>query len=274
MIQDIHPDIFNNEYKTIEPTNNDWAICFVGEEIYLNYNQDNKQIILPRVKDFEIEKYTYIFSINNENYYLIEGACLNSEYDLFPTNKLRQIELVNNTTIFSLYNAYHLYKWYKDNKYCGRCGYKTINHSTLRALKCPECNNVIFPRLNPAVIVGVINNDEIVLTKYKAGFNQNALVAGFCEFGETLEDTVRREVKEEVGLNVKNIRYYKSQPWGIVQDLLVGFYCDVDGDTTIKMDNNELKSAIWTKKEDIILQDKQYSLTNEMMTRFKQGHKC
>ena len=133
---------------------------------------------------------------------------------------------------------------------------------------------MIFPRLNPAVIVGVINNDEIVLTKYKAGFNQNALVAGFCEFGETLENAVRREVKEEVGLNVKNIRYYKSQPWGIAQDLLVGFYCDVDGDTTIKMDNNELKSAIWTKKEDILLQDKQYSLTNEMMTRFKEGHKC
>ena len=274
MIQDIHPDIFNNQYKTTEPAQDDLAICFVGEEIYLYYDQDNKQITLPRVKDFEIEKYTYIFSINNENYYLIEGTCLNSKYDLFPTNKLRQIELLSNTMIFSLYNAYHLYKWYKDNTYCGRCGHKTINHDSLRALKCPECNNVIFPRLNPAVIVGVLNNDEIVLTKYKAGFNQNALVAGFCEFGETLENTVRREVKEEVGLNVKNIRYYKSQPWGIAQDLLVGFYCDVDGDTTIKMDNNELKSAIWTKKEDIVLQDKQYSLTNEMMTRFKEGHKC
>ena len=76
----------------------------------------------------------------------------------------------------------------------------------------------------PAVIVGITHGDEIVLTKYARGFAHYALVAGFTEIGETLEETVQREVMEEVGLKVKNIRYYKSQPWGIVDDILMGFF--------------------------------------------------
>ena len=91
-------------------------------------------------------------------------------------------------------------------------------------------------------------------TKYKTGFAHNALVAGFTEIGETMEETVKREVMEETGLKVKNIRYYKSQPWGIASDILLGYYCDVDGDDTITMDESELKYAEWVKREDIVLQ--------------------
>jgi NAD+ diphosphatase len=91
------------------------------------------------------------------------------------------------------------------------------------------------------------------------------------EIGETLEECVQREVYEEVGLKVKNIRYYKSQPWGFVDDLLVGFYCEVDGDPTIDLDTSELKSGIWTKREDIVLQPDELSLTNEMMKMFKES---
>ena len=80
-----------------------------------------------------------------------------------------------------------------------------------------------------------------------------------------------REVMEEAGLKVKNIRYYKSQPWGIVDDLLAGFYCDVDGDTTIHMDTHELKEAVWVRRENVIGQPNDYSLTNEMMMTFKAG---
>jgi NAD+ diphosphatase len=76
---------------------------------------------------------------------------------------------------------------------------------------------------------------------------------------------------EEAGLRVKNIRYYKSQPWGIASDILLGYYCDVDGDDTITMDESELKYAEWVSREDITLQPLDYSLTNEMMTKFKEG---
>ena len=123
----------------------------------------------------------------------------------------------------------------------------------------------------PAVIVGVKNGDSILLTKYRTGFQHNALIAGFTEIGETAEETVAREVMEEAGIRVKNITYYKTQPWGIANDLLIGYYCDLDGDPSINMDKSELKYAAWVKREDIQLQPDETSLTNEMMMMFKNG---
>ena len=122
------------------------------------------------------------------------------------------------------------------------------------------------------MIVGVIHGDKILQTKYRGrDIPFYALIAGFTEIGETLEETVAREVMEEAGLKVKNIRYYKSQPWGIVDDLLAGFYCDVDGSAEIHMDGNELKEAVWTRREDIVGQPNDFSLTHEMMMTFKAG---
>ena len=144
-----------------------------------------------------------------------------------------------------------------------------IHSQTERALICPECHNIVYPRLNPAVIVGIRNGDKLLLTRYKTGFRHNALVAGFVEFGETLEECVQREVFEETGLKVKNITYYKSQPWGIAEDILAGFYCDVDGDDRIRMDENELRYADWVFRDEIELQPDHLSLTNEMMEMFK-----
>ena len=115
------------------------------------------------------------------------------------------------------------------------------------------------------------NGDKLLLTKYRKGFTPFALIAGFTEIGETLEETVSREVMEEAGLRVKNIQYYKSQPWGVVDDLLAGFYCEVDGDTDIHMDASELKLAEWKTRDEIELQPNDFSLTNEMMREFKEG---
>ena len=120
--------------------------------------------------------------------------------------------------MFLAHTAYQLARWYRDNAYCGRCGKKTRLDDTERAIRC-ECGNLVYPRIIPAVIVGITNGDKILVTKYKTGFAHFALVAGFTEIGETLEQTVAREAMEETGLKVKNIRYYKSQPWGIVDDI-------------------------------------------------------
>lgn len=271
MIQDIKPHLFNNVYKNTLLSKTDKIVVFDDNRVLVKYDDTNKQLILPEI-DMNIKDYIYLFSLDEDNYYLSEDfISSDSSFNFIEMNELRKLELQSNVMIFALYSAYHLYRWYRNNKYCGACGHKTIHHQQLRALKCPNCSNTIFPRINPAVIIGVINGDKLLLTRYKTGFNQNALVAGFVEFGETLEETVKREVKEEVGINVKNIRYYKSQPWGIAQDLLAGFYCEVDGDYTIRLDQNELKYADWVKREDIVLQDKEYSLTNEMMKMFKEN---
>ena len=110
-----------------------------------------------------------------------------------------------------------------------------------------------------------------MLTKYRTGFKYNALIAGFTEIGETVEETVKREVMEEAGIKVNNIRYYKSQPWGSANDILLGFFCNVKGNDEISMDTNELKYADWVQRDEIILQPGEFSLTNEMMKLFKEN---
>jgi NAD+ diphosphatase len=117
----------------------------------------------------------------------------------------------------------------------------------------------------------VINGDRLLITRYNRGYAHNALVAGFAEIGETLEETVSREVMEEAGIKVGNIKYYKSQPWGMAQDLLTGFFCEVEGDDTIHMDEGELKYAAWVSRDEIELQPNDLSLTNEMMRMFKEN---
>ena len=147
-----------------------------------------------------------------------------------------------------------------------------IHDEKERLMRCPECGQMEYPKICPAVIVGVTDHDRIVLTKYAGrAYKKYALIAGFAEIGETIEDTVRREVKEEVGLHVKNIRFYKSQPWSFSDTLLMGFFCELDGSDKIKMDEEELSVAQWCNREDVPVQEEDISLTSEMMRRFRQG---
>ena len=176
--------------------------------------------------------------------------------------------------VFAAETAFHLYGWYRDNAFCGRCGQPTVADGQERMLRCPSCGNMIFPKIAPAVIVAVTRGDEILLTTYaNREYKRYALIAGFTEIGETAEETVQREVMEEVGLRVKNIRYYKSQPWGFDSNLLLGFYCEVDetaeGSDEIRMDEKELATAEWVKREDMPEYPEEISLTHEMMMRFK-----
>jgi len=120
------------------------------------------------------------------------------------------------------------------------------------------------------VVIAVINGNRLLLARYPH-FDQYALIAGFVEVGETLEETVKREVMEEAGLRVTNIRYYKSQPWSIADNVLAGFYCDVEGPDTVRVDTNELADAVWVEREDIPFESFNGSLTSEMIGFFKNG---
>ena len=148
-----------------------------------------------------------------------------------------------------------------------------MKHDTKeRMMYCPSCGRQEYPVLMPAVIVGITNGDKIICSKYEGrSFKQYALIAGFAEIGETIEETVHREVMEEVGLKVKNLHYYKSQPWSFSGTLLFGFFCDVDGDDTLTVDHEELSVAQWFDRDKIICQDTGSSLTNEMMMVFAAG---
>lgn len=108
------------------------------------------------------------------------------------------------------------------------------------------------------------------MTKYAGReYTRYALIAGFAEIGESLEQTVHREVKEEVGLKVKNLKFYKSQPWPFTDTLLAGFYAELDGDDTITLEEDELALGVWLSREDIPPEELKISLTSEMMEAFR-----
>ena len=119
-------------------------------------------------------------------------------------------------------------------------------------LQCEHCGFMVYPKISPAVIVAITHQNKLLLTRYaNSAPGRYALVAGFCEVGETVEETVIREVMEEVGLAVKNPVYYKSQPWGFSDSLLVGFFADVDGSTEFVLEEAELSEAIWLSRYEI-----------------------
>ena len=271
MIQDISPSKLNNRYEPRPPRDGDRLFVFDERGCISARNNGDGSLDFPVFSGADDAGMIYLFEIDNTRYYLAPdgSARLQADFVPYPIRELR--DRFAGKELFAAFTAYHLWKWYRDNRYCGVCGSSTEPDDTERALRCITCGNIIYPRINPAVIVGVTNGDEIIITRYKNGYKHNALIAGFCEIGETLEETVEREVMEEAGIRVGNIRYYKSQPWGMAQDILTGFFCDAEGDTTIRMDEGELRSAVWTKRSDIVLQPGSLSLTNEMMLMFKEN---
>ena len=139
-------------------------------------------------------------------------------------------------------------------------------------MRCPACGNMMFPRIAPAAIIGVTHGDRLILSKYaNREYTRYGLIAGFIEIGETAEEAVAREVMEEVGLKVKHIRYYKSQPWGIAGNLSIGYFCDLEGSDEIHLDENELASAAWFDRSDLPAKDDGISLTREMVRIFEEG---
>ena len=269
MIQDIAPHQLGNAYAPRSPEAGD-TLLFFDAGGRMAARQEEGNLRFPTPEGAEAEGAQYLFSLDEAAWFLArQEAAPPAGYDWYGIRELR--DAGQGPALFAAFTAWHLWRWYADSRFCGRCGEKTVPHETERALRCPRCGNVIYPRINPAVIVGVIHGERLLITRYRTGYGHNALVAGFTEIGETLEETVAREVMEETGVRVSHIRYYKSQPWGMAQDLLAGFFCEAEGDAAIRMDTGELKYAQWVRREDIQLQPNNLSLTNEMMRMFRDG---
>ncbi len=274
MIQDIAPSKLWNEFRELEAGERDPIFLFDPEGKVLLGDQEGK-ILYPDRSLMRDGRSVYLFSVDERHFFLSleETAGIPEGFAYYTIREVRdRFPESSMPDVYAVFTAYHLWKWYAENRYCGKCGKELTLNKKERALVCPHCRNTVYPRINPAVIVGVTNGDRLLLTKYRTGYQHNALVAGFTEIGETLEETVQREVMEETGLRVKNIRYYKSQPWGMAQDLLMGFYCDAEDDAVIHMDENELKYAEWVRRDNIVLQPNDLSLTNDMMKQFKQNN--
>lgn len=273
MIQDIYPSRLDNSFSPCGACDGDIVLVFDAEGRLLSGKKDG-QLVFTTGAEAKAARSVYLFSLDEKSCFLSldEPGDKSYENESFTFRTVREIrDGFSGPEVFVAFTAYHLWRWYADNRYCGRCAGQLELDAKERALRCPVCGNVIYPRINPAVIAGVIKGDSILITRYRTGYAHNALVAGFTEIGETLEQTVAREVMEETGVTVRNISYYKSQPWGMAQDMLVGFFCEAEGDAQIHMDEGELKYAEWVKRDELVLQPNNLSLTNEMMRMFKEG---
>lgn len=279
MIQDIFPKVFHNEYVEKTPTDESVILAFNNDTVLVN-NKDG-EIEFPRKKEFEKAEgtYIYLFSIDSTEYFLadfenagaMEDGLVASGYTYEPISALRY-SLPKDRGVAGI-TAFHLYNWYRDNKFCGRCKGHMKPSQKERMLFCEQCNTMIYPKISPAMVVAIVDGNRLLMTKYAGReYTNYALIAGFAEIGESVEATVMRETLEEVGLKVKNITYFKSQPWAFSGSLLMGFFAELDGDDKITLDENELLEANWFSREEIQIEEDGISLTREMIHRFKTGN--
>ena len=275
MIQELGERKLYNQFENREAEADAKVFAFCDNRILVKKTE--KGLVVPEAAAFQGKKLQYLFRIEEDAYYLLSEEAeedvevlLTKEFFWESTRNLR--ELAFKELAFAASTAHHLYQWYRDSRFCGRCGKPLRHDKKERMMRCDGCGNTVYPKIAPAVIVGVINEDKILLTKYNGRvYKKYALIAGFTEIGETAEETVAREVMEEAGLRVKDITYYKSQPWGTDCNLLLGFFCRLDGDDTITMDTEELSTAEWVSREEMDVRDDGISLTREMMRVFKEG---
>lgn len=281
---------YDNHYQQRPPEPGDQVLAFSSESLLMR--RAGNRVELPTVAHCAVgaDDLVFLFKLDECGYYLSRGgnpvapSAVHDGIDAGqvdredgpafayePLGIYRWIE--PRETRFAIEVAAQLDGWYRDNAYCGRCGTPTQPDSVERMLRCPSCGNAIYPRINPGVIVGVVDGERMLLTKYAGrGFTNWALIAGFTEIGESLEETVEREVMEEAGVRVKDIRYFGNQPWPRSSSLLVGYFAELDGSSQVSLDDQELACAEWVHWSEVPHEPDDYSLTRTMMCAFHDQH--
>lgn len=231
---------------------NDKFVVFFGERIAVTgtefiWNLDDVSALISQRDDL-----IYVDVADDASYYLLQMATDPCEFLGAQLKSLRSLLFSQNELAFTLAGkAAQLIDWYNTHKYCGACGSETSNHNEQRAVVCHSCNRHYFPRINPCAIMLVVDGDRVLLARsarFKSDFF--SCLAGFMEVGETAEETVAREVKEEVGLEVENIRYLKSQSWPFPSQLMLGFIADYKSGEIVP-EPGEIEEANWYHVSDL-----------------------
>ena len=291
MIHEIAPHKLNNEFKVCDPKPTDFVIRYNGSKTLLkkvSAEQGTATYAIPRVGDLlalegkKLEDFEghYLFSIDDTAFFLDDSPESKAGAESSDATIPEGYEFMGNRTFRGMNpvermggaTAVHIAHWESLNKFCGRCGNVTIRGDHERSIICPKCGNVVYPRISPVVIVAVRNGDKLLMAHNIDNPNPRLfLISGFVEIGESLEQAVYREVMEEAGLRVKNVRYFGSQPWPFSDSLIAGFTAELDGDDTIHMQQEELSEAMWVKREDIPEYETDVSISCCLIENFRRG---
>lgn len=275
MIQEILPHHFDNHFladKRVE--NNDFILHFKDNTLLMKI--EGESFKLPQQSDFrnitDSSDVTFLFTLNHVSGFILwdeaqtnEGQFEYKEISFFRTIPQKEIGWISVVGL-------HLRNWYIEHRFCGKCGARTYHKPDERALTCPDCHTHFFPKISPAIIVAIISKDKILLARnanFAAGWY--SLIAGYVDVGEMLEETVIREVKEEVGLDIKNIRYYKSQPWPLSGSLMIGYIAEADENQPIVTDDKEIVEAAWFSRDNLPNHPTNASVGGELIEKFGKG---
>lgn len=243
-----------------ELTKSDCVFIFSSQDMLLD-----EEGRLPNTFSCPVARTVYLGSLQGKECFAAEAL-----EGTFPQGwkwvSFRQLHGVLSDQEYALAGrALQLLEWDRVHTFCGACATKTITRTHERCKECPSCGFLAYPKLAPAVMALVRKQDKILLARgshFPKGMY--SVLAGYLDVGETLEQCVVREVEEEVGLKVNNVRYFGSQPWPFTGSLMVGFICDwVSGE--IVKDPVEIEEAGWFTKDELPMVPTEISLAHVMI---------
>lgn len=258
-----------------------WWFIFHDNDILLQRNNDGKLSIPYEEELIDVslpaEDFTHSYCFHDKY------PCIAFEFDgNLPNDKYELVSLRDSFFYLDLWVyqaagcAKQLIYWDNNTRFCPACGTRT-DRETLIMKKCPNCGKEQYPNIQIAVIVLIRKGDEILLAHaHNFKYEFYGLIAGYVEVAETLEESVRREVKEEIGLEIRNIQYFGNQPWPYPSGLMVGFIADYDsGELTIQ--EEELRNAGFFNKDNLPTLPQKLSIARRMIDWWldqqnKEGH--
>jgi NAD+ diphosphatase len=260
-----------------ENSNPAWWFAFQGVKLLIEPNGSGATIpFVPDFKDFRLTVVRRHFLGHLEDHpcyaaELAEGLTLPEGLAL---EGLRQVYGRLDEGLFWLAaRAIQIVDWDRTHQFCSRCGTPTVQREIERSKECPKCGQIHFPRLAPAVIVLVERGNQLLMARsrhFAPGIF--SVLAGFVEPGETLEEAVAREVKEESGILVKDIRYFGSQPWPFPHSLMIGFTAKYAGGE-ITLEDSELEAAGWYTIDNLPPQPGKISIARKLIDAFVEKQK-
>ena len=274
MMFEIAPRILHNEFRVQKPKPSDYVVCTKRNLVLVKRNADSFEI--PRVADMEsanpeISSHLhYLFSIDEIAFFSCDEELSLDPFEFVKDRIFR--EMPDMAIAFGGAVAAHISRWEQSNRFCGHCGKPMSRKSDERAFVCKECGNLVYGKICPVVIVSVTWGDKLLMAHNLNNPDPKPyLISGFVEMGESLEQAAVREVKEETGVSIKNLRYIGSEPWPFSNSLIAGFTAELEGSPEITVQRSELSFAKWVARKDIGEYTGRLSSSGTMIKRFKEG---